>query len=219
MQAMFDLADAYPHLASVTDIGDSYMKSSGGGGGSSVTNSELVDLPTEGYDIYAMNITLSSTDTSSYYSDTTTTTNKGRILITSGMHAREMAPPELTMRLAEHILQSYGVDSDITWLLHHTEIHIIFYVNPDGRYIAENYHSLEWRKNGDDQESCSDVDGRYGVDINRNFDFVWGDLNGSSDDPCSDTYHGLGPESEPETQAVRLRECVFVFELETFVWM
>ncbi|KAL7427878.1 hypothetical protein ACHAXH_003712 [Discostella pseudostelligera] len=198
MQSMFDLADAYPHLASITDIGDSYMKYSGGG---SNANTDL-DVPTEGYDIYAMNITFSGDDDSSSSNQyLSTTDSKGRLLITSGMHAREIAPPELTMRLAEHILESYGTDSDITWLLHHTEIHIIFYVNPDGRYIAENYQYLEWRKNGDDQESSCSY-GLYGVDINRNFDFVWGDLNGSSDDPCMDDYHGLGPESEPETQAI-----------------
>ena len=206
MQSMFDLADAYPHLASVTDIGDSYMKISGGGSTATTNQNAGWGLPTAGHDIYAMNITASSGD-SLYQSSSVTTTNKGRILITSGMHARELAPPELTMRLAEHLLQSYGVDSDIAWLLHHTEIHIIFHVNPDGRYIAENYQELSWRKNGDDNERCSDDGFLFGVDINRNFDFIWGDLSGSSDDPCSDTYHGVAPASEPETQTV----CAFLF--------
>ncbi len=200
MQSMLDLADAYPHLASVTDIGHSYMKSSGGGSVATPNQKSGLGLPTEGYDIYAMNITASPSSSGDSVYQASTTTSKGRILITSGIHARELAPPELTIRLAEHVLQSYGVDSDITWLLHHTEIHIIFHVNPDGRYIAENYQELSWRKNGNDHESCSD--GLFGVDINRNFDFTWGDLSGSSDDPCSDTYHGVAPASEPETQTV-----------------
>ena len=38
-----------------------------------------------------------------------------------------------------------------------------------------------------------------GVDLNRNFDISFGST--SSDDPCSNVYHGTGPFSEPETQA------------------
>lgn len=40
-----------------------------------------------------------------------------------------------------------------------------------------------------------------GVDLNRNHDFNWG--TGSSNSPCSDTFHGSGPFSEPETQITR----------------
>ncbi len=44
------------------------------------------------------------------------------------------------------------------------------------------------------------------MDVNRNFDFMWGDLSGdTSDDPCAATYHGPSPESESETQAVSIR--------------
>ena len=40
------------------------------------------------------------------------------------------------------------------------------------------------------------------MDINRNFDFVHGDPAGASNDPCDSDYHGVSPESEPETVAV-----------------
>ncbi|CAL8138280.1 unnamed protein product [Orchesella dallaii] len=40
-----------------------------------------------------------------------------------------------------------------------------------------------------------------GVDPNRNFDFGFGGI-GSSDDPCSEVYHGPFPLSAPETQAL-----------------
>lgn len=40
-----------------------------------------------------------------------------------------------------------------------------------------------------------------GTDLNRNFDFYWGET-GSSDNPCSNQYHGSGPLSEPEARAV-----------------
>ncbi|VBB34457.1 unnamed protein product, partial [Acanthocheilonema viteae] len=46
------------------------------------------------------------------------------------------------------------------------------------------------------QRCCS------GVDLNRNFDFYWGE-SGSSSHICSEIYHGSKPFSEPETRAIR----------------
>jgi Zinc carboxypeptidase len=43
---------------------------------------------------------------------------------------------------------------------------------------------------------------QWGVDPNRNYGQLWGGL-GASPDPTSQAYHGPGPFSEPETQAVR----------------
>lgn len=40
-----------------------------------------------------------------------------------------------------------------------------------------------------------------GVDLNRNFDIFWG--TASSNNVCSDTFHGRGPFSEPETVIIR----------------
>jgi hypothetical protein len=42
---------------------------------------------------------------------------------------------------------------------------------------------------------------QYGVDNNRNYGNLWGG-SGGSPDPTSQAYHGPGPRSEPETQAV-----------------
>jgi len=41
--------------------------------------------------------------------------------------------------------------------------------------------------------------GCHGVDGNRNWDHHWAEA-GSSNNPCSDTYHGATPFSEPETK-------------------
>lgn len=41
-----------------------------------------------------------------------------------------------------------------------------------------------------------------GVDLNRNFDFMWSAM-GSSNSPCMDDFHGRGPFSEPETAIIR----------------
>ena len=43
-----------------------------------------------------------------------------------------------------------------------------------------------------------------GVDLNRNFDYHWGDAEneGTSLDPCHETYAGPKAFSEPETRAI-----------------
>ena len=81
------------------------------------------------------------------------------------------------------------------------EIHAIIYVNPDGRFIAENYPDLRWRRNLNPNKGKCDFDD-IGTDLNRNYDFIWSDPDGSSSDECSNTYHGQSPFSEPEVRAV-----------------
>ena len=64
---------------------------------------------------------------------------------------------------------------------------------------------MYWRKNlnfGGGNDGCNDIVGNPGVDVNRNLKFKWGDLAGSSKDPCADDYHGPSAESEPETRAL-----------------
>jgi hypothetical protein len=59
------------------------------------------------------------------------------------------------------------------------------------------------RKNCDGAIPSPDVpcDVQWGVDNNRNYGTLWGG-SGSSQDPTSQSFHGPGPRSEPETQAV-----------------
>lgn len=192
IRSMLDLASTYPELASVSDVGDSHIRSSG------IPNDDYDGLPSDGYDIYAMNVT------APWSSSSSSSSVKGRMMITSGVHGREYAPPELALRFAEYLLGNYGTDPDVTWLLRHTEVHFILHVNPDGRYVAENFPETSQRKNmntdGGEGGECLAI----GVDINRNFEFMWGDLSGGSDDPCDNTYWGTSPESESETRAVSM---------------
>jgi len=85
--SMEDLATAHPDLLTITKIGESYLKTNIG-----PTAYGMYDVPTGGHDIFAINVTASSSSASSL------TTTKGRFLITSGVHAREYAPPELLAR-------------------------------------------------------------------------------------------------------------------------
>jgi hypothetical protein len=43
----------------------------------------------------------------------------------------------------------------------------------------------------------------YGIDLNRNYAFLWGDDAGSSSDPTSQTHRGSAPYSEPEARNIR----------------
>lgn len=164
-------AGAYPELARLEDIGDSWNKTQGDGG----------------YDIFVLVLT-----------NRNTLIDKPKTLITSALHPREYATAELTIRFAEYLLENYGKDADITWLLDYQEVHLIIQANPDGRKAAEG--GVLWRKNGNSSH-CEGSSRFYGADLNRNFAFAWGKLG--ADRPCTETYRGSSAGSEPETQAIQ----------------
>ena len=78
-------------------------------------------------------------------------------------------------------------------------------VNPDGYdYTFVNKGSRLWRKNLRDVNGGGFSQDADGVDTNRNWPTNWNyDLEGASDDPSNETYHGASPGSEPEVQAMR----------------
>jgi hypothetical protein len=167
------IADDYPDLATWTDVGNSWEKAVGLGG----------------YDMMVLLLTNSAI-----------LGPKPKIFMTGSIHGREYTPAELITRLAEHLVNNYGTDADITWLLDYHEVHLMLQTNPDGRKKAET--GLLWRKNTN-QDYCGATSNNRGADLNRNFPFKWNCCGGSSSDPCNDNYPGLYAASEPETQAVR----------------
>ena len=174
---MDDLATQYPNLATVLDIGDSYLKTVN---------------PVDGFDMKVLKIT----------ADNPNISTKGKMFAMFGIHAREFAPPELGMRFAELLLDGYDVDPQITSILEHNEIHLLLQANPDGRAVDEVDQNLRRKNmNPTNGANCGSPES-VGVDLNRNFPFMWGRLDGSSDNPCAATYHGSHPGSEPEIQAI-----------------
>ncbi len=123
---------------------------------------------------------------------------KPKLFIMTGLHPREYAPVGIAVRFAMQLVANYGVQADETWLLDYHEIHFLFQANPDGRKQAET--GLFWRKNANNL-FCTDTNSR-GVDLNRNFPFMWNCCGGSSGFDCNLTYRGPGAGSEPETMAV-----------------
>lgn len=118
------------------------------------------------------------------------------------IHAREPITFEVVYDLAQYLVNGYGSVPRATTLVNSREIWILPVVNPDG--VEYNYQTDPngggmWRKN-----RRLNWDGSYGIDLNRNFGYMWGyDENGSSSSPWSETYRGTDPFSEAETQAIR----------------
>jgi hypothetical protein len=174
-----------------TDIGDSYLKTQ---------NSST------GHDIRVLRV--SSSNNSNSNSDDSI--EKAPLMILTGIHPREYVPPEL-VRHWIHWLVTTKTDLDARLVLETTDVYWIPYVNPDGRVLAE-VSQLYRRKNLNAEAAGSLVCGEsdFGVDLNRNFPFRYGRDDGSSSNPCLETFRGSGPASEPEIQAViRLGESIF----------
>ncbi len=123
------------------------------------------------------------------------------VLFTALHHAREPGGLMTLMYFLDDILEKYGSDPEITYLIDHRQIFAVPVVNPDGYVYNEQTNpdgGGQWRKNR------KPVQNWYGVDLNRNYGYQWGyDDQGSSPFPFSDTYRGEAPFSELETQAIR----------------
>lgn len=117
-------------------------------------------------------------------------------------HAREPAGMMSLFYFMWYLVENYGSNPEVTYLLNNRELWFIPMLNPDGYVYNQSTNpggGGMWRKN-----RRLNGDGTYGVDLNRNYGFQWGyDNSGSSNTPSSDTYRGTGPFSEPETQAIR----------------
>ena len=129
------------------------------------------------------------------------TNTKPRLVLVSGLQANALAPVELNLMFAEHLLELYGQDANASWLLEQTEIHLILIANPDGRLIAEqqalNGETPTWTKNRN-IEGCTTGDG--GVALGLNFSYEWAAV---TTEACAPNYPGPSAASEPETQAIQ----------------
>ncbi|MGA7731207.1 MAG: M14 family zinc carboxypeptidase [Chloroflexia bacterium] len=184
-------ASQYPTLAQKVDYGDSWCKTHPG--------SCNLPAPWNGYDLYAMRIT-----------NQAITGPKPVLWADGGIHAREIATPEVIMRMISWLLDNYNTNADARWLVDYHEIWLVPTVNPDGHHIVESggggNNPYLYRKNGNNSAgSCSwppNAGNHFGVDNNRNFPFKWGCCGGSSGAPCDQTYRGTAAGGEEETAAM-----------------
>lgn len=131
------------------------------------------------------------------------------VLIMAGHRANSLISVEIAMYLLNHLTSNYGIDGSITELINTREIWIIPMVNPDGHEYVSN-ETANWEKNRRDNQ-----DGTFGVNLNRNYGFEWGEDEQTSSDSLSQNYHGTGAFSEPETLAIKnlVESQDFVFSL------
>jgi carboxypeptidase T len=117
-------------------------------------------------------------------------------------HAREPQSMACMMYYIYWLLENYGTNPEATYILNNREIFFVPVMNVDGYVYNQTTNPNgggNWRKN-----RRNNGGGNYGVDLNRNYDYGWGENSGSSNDPSSETYRGPSAASEPETQAVKL---------------
>ena len=117
-------------------------------------------------------------------------------------HAREAITPIAVLYWMWTLLDGYGSDASATFLVDNRRMFFVPVLNPDGYEFNRQTNPAGgglWRKNRRDNGG-----GTMGVDLNRNYDYLWGlDNTGSSPDPSDQTYRGPAAFSEPETQALR----------------
>jgi carboxypeptidase T len=189
----------YPHLAEKVDIGDSWCKTHPG--------QCVLPTPYNGHDLYVLHIT-----------NRAIAGPKPVFWFDAGIHAREVATPEVAMRFISYLLDGYNTDADAHWLVDHHDIWVMPLFNPDGYFIlekgADGDRPYSQRKNADRDDGCSLWPPRevmqFGTDLNRNFPFKWGCCGGSTLATCEQTYRGPSEASEEETQAVaaKIRQLV-----------
>jgi len=109
------------------------------------------------------------------------------------IHAREWITAATCVWIIDTITTGYGSDPEITALVDQYDWKIVPIANPDGYAFSWTNDRL-WRKN----RAANPGSACMGVDLNRNFPVGFAGT-GSSNLPCSETFHGAGEFSEPES--------------------
>lgn len=186
---------------------------------------QLITLPnktTEGRVCHALNIGGSSSKSAGSSGGVAAADNY-TLLLTGAIHAREWGGSEICVYFAADILEAYTrktglryggkyFDADqVRSVVEDLKLIVFPVVNPDGRHYSQTTDPL-WRRNRNPAESGGDPN-CIGVDLNRNYDFLWDYPNlfshnayvHTSADPCDEnqTYRGPAPFSEPETKNVK----------------
>lgn len=142
------------------------------------------------------------------------------IYFLGGIHSREWGSCDILINFIEQLEQAYLNGTGITLggkifsataiqsIVNNLDIYVFPQANPDGRNYSQNTEAL-WRKNRRTASPNSNSGSCVGVDVNRNYDFLW-DFQTlfaptstvvTSADPCDyQVYDGPSAFSEPETQ-------------------
>ena len=149
--------------------------------------------------------------------------NRPGLCLIGGVHANEWGSSDILINFIDLLENAYadntGIDigprtftpSDIRTIVDTLEILVFPQVNPDGRHYCMKHEPQDpqFRKNRRTQAPNSEAE--PGVDINRNFDFLWNFPShfspeafvDSSTTPNGRTYIGPAAFSEPESKNVK----------------
>lgn len=143
-----------------------------------------------------------------------------RVLLISGIHARERGGPDNVIYLIGDLLRAQKLGKGLKYgkktyspadvrLALSAGIVILPLTNPDGVAYDQKTDSC-WRKNRN-RASAKGGEG-IGIDLNRNFDFLFDykkkfsrlaeTSSAGSNNPSSEVFHGKSPASESETKAI-----------------
>ena len=151
---------------------------------------------------------------------TGTNTDRTGVLFTGSIHAREWGGSDICVNFLVNLINAYRAGSELTYggksfpadqvreILENLDVFVFPDVNPDGKHYSQTYNPNSgdpqhfwWRKNRKPNTNAGASS--QGVDLNRNFDFLWSSGIGTSSSPSSFTYKGQSAFSEPETRNVR----------------
>lgn len=124
------------------------------------------------------------------------------VLYTSLHHAREPASLSQTIYYMWYMLENYGTDPEVTFLVDNTEMYFVPMINPDGYRFNELNSPGGGGMHRKNRNTVSGGGGNSGVDLNRNYSYHW-DESGTSNNPGNDTWPGVGEFSEVETNAIK----------------
>jgi carboxypeptidase T len=158
------------------------------------------------------------------------TDSRPGVLITGSMHAREWGGSDICISFMTQLVDAYVNNNTIIYgettyppsqiknMLEHIDLFVFPDVNPDGKIYSQTNddpnvlpddEGIWWRKNRNPATVPNGDNPNFhltGVDINRNFDFLWssgiGTINADGT-TSSETYRGTGAFSEPETKNVK----------------
>ena len=175
---------------------------------------ELVTLP---------NLTVEGRTTHAIRVGAASASARDGVLVIGGVHAREWGSCEICISFAADLLEAYSGSTGLAYggtsftaenvaaLVESLNIFVYPCVNPDGRKFSQETDAM-WRRNRNPADSGGNPD-CIGVDLNRNYDFLWdfpsvfsaSAVVHTSTDPCDSgqTYRGSAAASEPETRNVR----------------
>jgi carboxypeptidase T len=121
-------------------------------------------------------------------------------------HANEWSSLVVPLFFADSLVNAYGQDSTITWIVDNCRIWFMPCFNVDGYYYSHDMNHPEWRKNR------RPYGGSIGIDPNRNYyggcsgnaQDVWGGQphQNTSHQPSNMFFCGPSAFSEPENQAL-----------------